>query len=54
MKKICPNNKKEIKKIVEKKLRYTIKYAYKNSPFYRKLFKIQKLRPEDIKNVSDL
>jgi phenylacetate-coenzyme A ligase PaaK-like adenylate-forming protein len=47
-------SRKELNKIVQKKLRYTIKYAYKYSPFYHELFKLNSILPDDIKNVDDL
>ncbi|MDN5332296.1 MAG: phenylacetate-CoA ligase [Tepidanaerobacteraceae bacterium] len=36
------------------RLRNTVDYAYKNVPFYRKLFDERGLRPEDIKTLKDI
>ena len=45
---------KELEEEQEKQLRYMIDLAYKNVPYYHKLFDNLKLRPEDIKKVGDL
>ena len=44
----------ELKEEQEKRLRYMIDFAYRNVPYYRKLFDNLKLSPEDIKKVEDL
>jgi phenylacetate-CoA ligase len=36
------------------KLKKTIKWSYKNSPYYHKIFKENNLRPNDIKSFSDM
>lgn len=38
----------------EKMLRYTISFAYKNVPYYHRLFKELNISPEDIKTIEDL
>lgn len=45
---------KELDKLIEKKLRYTVRYAYEFSPFYHRLFDEIKIKPSDIKNQKDL
>ena len=44
----------ELKEEQEKQLRYMINLAYKNVPYYHRLFDSLKLSPEDIKKVEDL
>jgi len=44
----------DIDAIVEERIRYTIKYAYENVPFYNKWFKENKIKPSDIKSHEDL
>lgn len=44
----------ELKQDQEKNLRNMIRFAYKNVPFYHKLFNNLKLGPEDIKKLEDL
>lgn len=44
----------ELKEEQEKQLRVMINFAYKNVPYYHKLFNTLKLSPEDIKKVEDL
>ena len=36
------------------KLKKSIRYAYNNAPFYKKLFKKNNIQPDDIKSFSDL
>ncbi|MBB6401733.1 phenylacetate-CoA ligase [Methanococcus maripaludis] len=38
----------------QKQLKYFIKYAYENVPYYHKIFKNLKILPEDIKSKEDL
>ncbi|HUX11736.1 MAG TPA: hypothetical protein VMW87_01835 [Spirochaetia bacterium] len=38
----------------EKRLRSTIRFAAKNSPYYRELFETHRMRPADVRSVSDL
>ena len=44
----------ELKEEQEKQLRVMINFAYKNVPYYHKLFNDLKLSPEDVKKVEDL
>lgn len=43
-----------LKKLQEKKIRKMIRHVYNNVPYYRKIFKENNLRPEDVKNAEDL
>ena len=45
---------KELKEEQEKTLKYMIDFAYKNVPYYHKLFDDLKLSADDIKRVEDL
>lgn len=47
-------NYNELKEEQDKQLRHMINFAYKNVPYYHKLFEDLKLIPEDIKKVEDL
>ena len=38
----------------EKQLRHLIQFSYENVPYYRQLFKEQKLSPHDIRTIEDL
>ena len=40
--------------LVEERIKYTVEYAYENSPFYRKWFEKNKIKPRDIKTHDDL
>ena len=44
----------ELKAEQEKQLKHMISFAYKNVPYYKKLFKSLKLGPGDIKRIVDL
>lgn len=44
----------DIDAIVEERIRYTIKYAYENVPFYTKWFQKHKIKPSDIRSHEDL
>jgi phenylacetate-CoA ligase len=44
----------ELKEEQEKQLRVMINFAYKNVPYYHKLFYDLKLSPDDVKKVEDL
>ena len=44
----------ELKEEQEKQLRVMINFAYKNVPYYHKLFDDLKLSPDAIKRVEDL
>ena len=44
----------QIEEIQQEKLRLLIEHAYKNVPFYRKLFDELKIKPSDIKDIEDL
>lgn len=45
---------KTIKENQEQKLKYIVKIAYDNIPYYRKLFRKNHLKPSDIKYIKDL
>ena len=45
---------RELKEEQDKQLRYMINFAYKNVPYYYKLFNNLNLKPVDIKKVEDL
>jgi len=47
-------SKERLSKFQNKKLSILIDHAYKNVPYYRKLFNQRALRPNDIKKVDDL
>jgi phenylacetate-CoA ligase len=47
-------DKKTIKENQEQKLRYIVKIAYDNVPYYRKLFRNNHLKPSDIRYIEDL
>ncbi len=53
-KKVETMNKKELKELQEKKLRYIVEYCYKRISFYKKLFKENNLSPHDIRTLEDL
>lgn len=44
----------EIKKIQEKKLRFLIKHAYENVPYYHKKFRDLGLTPDELREAKDL
>jgi coenzyme F390 synthetase len=44
----------ELDALVEERVRYTVKYAAENSPFYRKWFERQGVNPADIQAHEDL
>ena len=48
------NSYDELKEEQEKQLRVMINFAYKNVPYYHKLFDNLKLSPDDLKKVEDL
>ena len=45
---------KKLERLINKKLRHTIRYAYEFSPFYHRLFDDLNLKPEDIKDQNEL
>ena len=45
---------KELDALVEDRIRYTIKYANENSPFYKKWFRKHNINPNQIKTHADL
>jgi phenylacetate-coenzyme A ligase PaaK-like adenylate-forming protein len=45
---------KELDALVENRIRYTIKYANENSPFYKKWFRKHNINPNQIKTHDDL
>jgi coenzyme F390 synthetase len=44
----------ELDSLVEDNIRYTVKYAYENSPFYRKWFDKKGINPSDVRSHEDL
>lgn len=40
--------------LVEERIRYTIKYASENSPFYKKWFRENRIKPGDVRTHEDL
>jgi len=44
----------DIDALVEERIKYTVEYAYKNSPFYRKWFKENRINTSDFKSHEDL
>ena len=44
----------EIREIQFKRLKKTLKNVYKNVPYYRNLFKANKIKPDDIRSLEDL
>lgn len=44
----------ELKLEQEKQLRHLIQFSYENVPYYRNLFKAEKLSPQDIRTIEDL
>jgi len=45
---------KDLLKFQEKKLHAILEHAYRNVPYYHKMFNQLKIKPQDIKTVSDL
>ena len=39
----------ELDSLVDERIRYTVEYAYENSPFYRKWFDKNDVKPKDVK-----
>jgi len=44
----------ELDALVDARIKYTVKYAFQNSPFYRKWFKDNNIKISDIKSHEDL
>lgn len=44
----------ELDSLVDERIRYTVKYAQKNSPFYRKWFRDNKINASEIRSHEDL
>ncbi|MBE2899906.1 coenzyme F390 synthetase [Methanothermobacter thermautotrophicus] len=44
----------ELDALVEERIRYTVNYAYENSPFYSKWFRENNIKPSDIRSHEDL
>ena len=44
----------ELDALVDDRIRYTVKYAYENSPFYRKWFDKTGINYSDVRNHQDL
>jgi coenzyme F390 synthetase len=47
-------DRKDLDALVEERIKYTVEYAYDNSPFYRKWFKENRINTSDIKSHEDL
>jgi coenzyme F390 synthetase len=47
-------NRDELDVLVDERIRYTVKYAYENSPFYRKWFDKRGIKYSEVKNHEDL
>lgn len=47
-------SRKDIDALVEERIKHTVEYAYKYSPFYRKWFKENRINTSDIKSHEDL
>ena len=45
---------RELLELQKKKLREVTKYAYENSPHYKKVFDKANVKPGDIRDISDL
>ena len=44
----------DLDSLIEERIRYTVKYASENSPFYKKWFKEQGINPSDVRTHEDL
>lgn len=44
----------DLESLIDEKVRYTVKYAYENSKYYRKLFEINNIEISSIKTHEDL
>jgi coenzyme F390 synthetase len=44
----------ELDSLVDERIRYTVKYAHENSPFYRKWFRDNKINASEIRSHEDL
>ena len=44
----------EIRELQSKKLKALVKHSYDHVPYYRSIFKEEKLHPDDIKGIGDL
>ncbi|MDP3066929.1 MAG: coenzyme F390 synthetase [Methanobacteriaceae archaeon] len=44
----------ELDALVDERIKYTVQFAAKNSPFYRKWFRENNINPQDIRNHEDL
>ena len=47
-------SREDIDALVEERIKYTVEYAYKYSPFYKKWFKENQINTSDIKSHEDL
>ncbi len=45
---------KRLKTLQERKLRLILQHAYSNVPYYRRVFREKKLKPQDFQSVNDL
>lgn len=43
-----------LNELIDERVRHTVQYAARNSPFYQKWFRENKIRPEDIREHQDL
>jgi phenylacetate-coenzyme A ligase PaaK-like adenylate-forming protein len=53
-KKIETMDRSDLDALIEKRIRYTVKYASENSPFYKKWFKEHRINPHDVRTHEDL
>ncbi|MGL4283973.1 MAG: phenylacetate--CoA ligase family protein, partial [Eubacterium aggregans] len=47
-------DREQLRELQFKRLKKTIKHTYKNGPYYRDLFKANRIKPEDIRSLEDL
>ncbi|MEA5074374.1 MAG: phenylacetate--CoA ligase [Eubacterium aggregans] len=47
-------DREQLRELQFKRLKKTIKHTYKNVPYYRDLFKANRIKPEDIRSLEDL
>ena len=45
---------RELLELRDKRLRWTVRHAYENNPFYRKKLDEAGVRPDDVKTAADL
>src|ERR1700757_4897565 len=44
----------ELRALQLERLRWSLKHAYENVPYYRKMFDVAAVHPDDVKDLSDL